>query len=81
VGGERPHVAAGRYRSVLRTAKGIAAPATVNSAASDTQPAMPWSSTVSQHLAVLHAARLTTRARHGRMVLYARSPLGDELCA
>jgi DNA-binding transcriptional ArsR family regulator len=37
-------------------------------------------SAVSQHLAVLHAARLTTRARHGRMVLYARSPLGDELC-
>lgn len=37
-------------------------------------------SAVSQHLAVLHAARLTTRARHGRMVLYARSTLGDELC-
>ena len=35
---------------------------------------------VSQHLSVLSAARLTTRARHGRMVLYARSPLGDELC-
>ena len=35
---------------------------------------------VSQHLAVLTAARLTTRARHGRMVLYGRSPLGDELC-
>jgi DNA-binding transcriptional ArsR family regulator len=35
---------------------------------------------VSQHLAVLSAALLTTRARHGRMVLYARSRLGDELC-
>ncbi|WP_433887441.1 ArsR/SmtB family transcription factor [Streptomyces sp. CA-111067] len=37
-------------------------------------------SAVSQHLAVLSAARLVTSARHGRMVLYARSPLGDELC-
>ena len=37
-------------------------------------------SAVSQHLAVLTAARLATRARHGRMVLYARSALGDELC-
>ncbi|MFB7476003.1 ArsR/SmtB family transcription factor [Kitasatospora sp. NPDC056184] len=35
---------------------------------------------VSQHLAVLHATGLVTRARHGRSVLYARSPLGDELC-
>ena len=35
---------------------------------------------VSQHLAVLSAARLTTRARHGRIVLYGRSVLGDELC-
>ena len=37
-------------------------------------------SAVSQHLAVLVGARLATRARHGRMVLYARSTLGDELC-
>lgn len=37
-------------------------------------------SAVSQHLAVLSATGLTTRARHGRIVLYARSPLGDELC-
>ncbi|MEV4614595.1 winged helix-turn-helix domain-containing protein [Kitasatospora sp. NPDC049258] len=35
---------------------------------------------VSQHLAVLATTRLVTRARHGRMVLYARSPLGDRLC-
>ncbi|MEU9130998.1 helix-turn-helix domain-containing protein [Kitasatospora sp. NPDC048540] len=35
---------------------------------------------VSQHLAVLSATRLVTRARHGRAVLYARSPLGDQLC-
>ncbi|WP_441248743.1 ArsR/SmtB family transcription factor [Kitasatospora sp. McL0602] len=34
---------------------------------------------VSQQLAVLHATRLVTRARHGRMVLYTRSPLADEL--
>ncbi|MFG2824673.1 ArsR/SmtB family transcription factor [Kitasatospora sp. NPDC048365] len=34
---------------------------------------------VSQHLAVLAAARLVTRARHGRVVLYARSPLADQL--
>jgi len=36
-------------------------------------------SAVSQHLAVLLATRLVTRARHGRVVLYARSPLGAEL--
>ncbi|MCC9309575.1 helix-turn-helix domain-containing protein [Kitasatospora sp. RB6PN24] len=35
---------------------------------------------VSQHLAVLLANRLVTRARHGRSVLYLRSPLGTELC-
>ncbi|GAA4992820.1 DUF5937 family protein [Kitasatospora paranensis] len=34
---------------------------------------------VSQHLSVLAATRLVSRARHGRVVLYARSPLGDEL--
>ncbi|MEV4560297.1 helix-turn-helix domain-containing protein [Kitasatospora sp. NPDC049285] len=34
---------------------------------------------VSQHLAVLHATRLVSRARHGRLVLYARSPLADRL--
>ncbi|MFJ5927105.1 ArsR/SmtB family transcription factor [Kitasatospora sp. NPDC092948] len=34
---------------------------------------------VSQHLAVLHATRLVTRARHGRLVLYARSPLAEQL--
>ncbi|MEU1507367.1 ArsR family transcriptional regulator [Kitasatospora sp. NPDC005748] len=34
---------------------------------------------VSQHLAVLHRTGLVTRARHGRSVLYGRSPLGDEL--
>ncbi|WP_198953450.1 ArsR/SmtB family transcription factor [Kitasatospora sp. CB01950] len=34
---------------------------------------------VSQHLAVLHATRLVTRARYGRLVLYARSPLADQL--
>ncbi|MFI6446938.1 ArsR family transcriptional regulator [Kitasatospora sp. NPDC050543] len=34
---------------------------------------------VSQHLSVLLATRLVTRARHGRSVLYARSPLGDGL--
>jgi hypothetical protein len=36
---------------------------------------------VSQHLRVLHDARLLNRARHGRVVLYARSALGDGLCA
>ncbi|ACU77258.1 transcriptional regulator, MarR family [Catenulispora acidiphila DSM 44928] len=34
---------------------------------------------VSQHLKVLLDAGLTSRARHGRSVLYARSPLGDSL--
>ncbi len=36
---------------------------------------------VSQQLVVLHAAGLLTRARSGRVVLYARSPLGDRLVA
>ncbi|MFD3873817.1 ArsR family transcriptional regulator [Streptomyces sp. NPDC058623] len=36
-------------------------------------------SAVSQHLRVLHAAGLVTRARDGRHVLYRRSPLGDRL--
>jgi DNA-binding transcriptional ArsR family regulator len=36
-------------------------------------------SAVSQHLKVLRAAGLVTRARAGRQVLYARSPLGDQL--
>jgi DNA-binding transcriptional ArsR family regulator len=34
---------------------------------------------VSQHLKVLSDAGLTSRARHGRSVLYGRSPLGDSL--
>ncbi|MFJ8627695.1 ArsR/SmtB family transcription factor [Kitasatospora sp. NPDC093550] len=34
---------------------------------------------VSQHLSVLAATGLVTPARHGRSVLYRRSPLGDEL--
>ncbi|MDH6136432.1 DNA-binding transcriptional ArsR family regulator [Kitasatospora sp. MAA4] len=34
---------------------------------------------VSQHLTVLLETRLVTRARHGRSVLYLRSPLGNEL--
>ncbi|MEU8463461.1 helix-turn-helix domain-containing protein [Streptomyces sp. NPDC029003] len=36
-------------------------------------------SAVSQHLRVLHATGLVTRARDGRHVLYRRSPLGDGL--
>jgi hypothetical protein len=36
-------------------------------------------SAVSQHLKVLRAAGLVTRARAGRQVLYARSPLGEQL--
>ncbi|MFJ5235110.1 ArsR/SmtB family transcription factor [Kitasatospora sp. NPDC088391] len=36
---------------------------------------------VSQHLTVLHATRLVTRARHGRLVLYTRTPLADRLLA
>ncbi|GLX00026.1 ArsR family transcriptional regulator [Microtetraspora sp. NBRC 16547] len=36
-------------------------------------------SAVSQHLRVLYAAGLVTRARDGRQVLYRRSPLGDQL--
>ncbi|THA54688.1 winged helix-turn-helix domain-containing protein [Streptomyces sp. A1136] len=38
-------------------------------------------SAVSQHLRVLYAAGLVTRARQGRQVLYRRSPLGDALAA
>ncbi|MFD9408084.1 ArsR/SmtB family transcription factor [Streptomyces sp. NPDC059989] len=38
-------------------------------------------SAVSQHLRVLYAAGLVTRARQGRQVLYRRSPLGDQLIA
>ncbi|MFJ9641691.1 ArsR/SmtB family transcription factor [Streptomyces sp. NPDC101206] len=38
-------------------------------------------SAVSQHLRVLYAAGLLTRARHGRQVLYRRSPLGEQLAA
>ncbi|WP_426368088.1 ArsR/SmtB family transcription factor [Streptomyces sp. E-08] len=37
--------------------------------------------TVSQHLGVLHRAGLVTRARQGHLVLYLRSPLGDQLLA
>jgi DNA-binding transcriptional ArsR family regulator len=36
-------------------------------------------SAVSQHLQVLHATGLVSRARDGRHVLYRRSPLGDQL--
>ncbi|MFE1555965.1 ArsR/SmtB family transcription factor [Streptomyces sp. NPDC058734] len=36
-------------------------------------------SAASQHLRVLYAAGLLTRARDGRLVLYRRSPLGDGL--
>jgi hypothetical protein len=36
-------------------------------------------SAVSQHLRVLYATGLVTRARSGRQVLYRRSPLGDHL--
>jgi DNA-binding transcriptional ArsR family regulator len=36
-------------------------------------------SAVSQHLRVLYATGLVTRARSGRQVLYRRSPLGDQL--
>lgn len=36
-------------------------------------------SAVSQHLRVLHATGLVTKARSGRQVLYARSSLGDQL--
>ncbi|MDI3389057.1 helix-turn-helix domain-containing protein [Streptomyces sp. B-S-A8] len=36
-------------------------------------------SAVSQHLAVLFATGLVTRARHGRQVLYRRTALGDQL--
>ncbi|MFE9973704.1 ArsR/SmtB family transcription factor [Streptomyces hirsutus] len=35
--------------------------------------------TVSRHLGVLHHTGLVTRARHGHLVLYPRSPLGDRL--
>jgi hypothetical protein len=36
-------------------------------------------STVSEHLAVLHHARLITRRRHRHAVLYQRTPLGTEI--
>lgn len=36
-------------------------------------------SAVSQHLRVLYAAGLVTRARHGRRVMYRRTALGDQL--
>lgn len=36
-------------------------------------------SAVSQHLRVMHATGLVTRARDGRLVLYRRSALGDQL--
>ncbi|WP_370409289.1 ArsR/SmtB family transcription factor [Streptomyces fradiae] len=34
---------------------------------------------VSQHLGILHRARLLDRARHGHAILYSRTPLGDRL--
>jgi DNA-binding transcriptional ArsR family regulator len=37
-------------------------------------------SAVSQHLSVLHRARLLDRTRRGRMVLYSRTALGENLC-
>lgn len=37
------------------------------------------SSAISQHLRVMHATGLVIRVRHGRQVLYRRSPLGDQL--
>jgi DNA-binding MarR family transcriptional regulator len=36
-------------------------------------------STVSEHLAAMHGARLVTRRRHRHDVLYQQSPLGAEL--
>ncbi|MEV4573935.1 ArsR family transcriptional regulator [Nonomuraea jabiensis] len=36
-------------------------------------------SAISQHLRVMHATGLVIRVRHGRQVLYRRSPLGDQL--
>lgn len=36
-------------------------------------------SAVSQHLKVPHDTGVVTRARHGRQVLYRRTPLGDRL--
>jgi DNA-binding transcriptional ArsR family regulator len=36
-------------------------------------------SAVSQHLQVLHANGLVTRARDGRQVLYRRAAVGDQL--
>jgi len=36
-------------------------------------------STVSEHLTVLHHARLITRWRHRHTVLYQQTPLGTEL--
>ncbi|MFD4370944.1 ArsR/SmtB family transcription factor [Streptomyces sp. NPDC058486] len=36
---------------------------------------------VSQHLSVLRASHLVERTRHGRHVLYRRSPLGAALCS
>ena len=36
-------------------------------------------STVSEHMATLHGARLVTRRRHRHDVLYQQAPLGAEL--